>query len=1586
MPLVFNSGLTERDIRWANQCYNQLYEQAIQGFEMKGVAAPGLHGSLLVLGELLQSANTFMASRFREIFATVFRHKDSKTRILMEEVILLIPQLAVVAPDDFVELSLSPCMDHLLARTKSSHLSTRQKAFASMGSLTLVVGNHAAQYLDAMVDCVKSELSAKRKHFATAAFSCVGMVAKSMTPLLKPHCDSVVACMCDMGLEMTLIDALGDITEHIPSSLESVQDRLLELISSILSPAVRGAPSDASPAISPHGFSNNNTKSSSKSSSYFNPSTKGFSFAPAPIKSVSHRSPTGGGGNASPFLSGYQGGGAGEPYSSPSHVYSTLWSSRRKTDTKLELIDLPVAMLALHTLGSFDFEQQTSRVILLAQHCVLLHLEDDREDLRLKAAVCVADILARLSDHINDPWTKQVTMILLKRLVMAGVSDETPHIRLQILRRLIEVAPRIYTYLSQTMIVQTLAIALNDEEQDVREIAIRLMGTLSDHNPAAVFPSLRKTLLQQLSGLRDFDGESVNQEGTSKALGYLIESCPQLIKSYVTPILNVLVPRLAYVSHTSRGRNHRIRLHPLKNIGQLATICGEDMTAHLDQLLPLIIDSLQDKTVQVAALRTLAQLVANTGNVVHPCLEYPTLLSSVLEVLKQESSTELRIEILRVLGTLGALDPLKYQANRKPSSSSSLKSDKDMDVSDGSNKTKEADFFPTVALTALMKILNDPSLSQHHGMAITASMFIFRSLGVRYVPFLPQIVPSFLNQMATCDDSLKESFLQHIWGIVNISQSHIAPFLDRIISLCLFHWDRRNLLIHILELIEECSLAVKKDMTQHLPSIIPKLLRELNSDTTPSPDDNLLIRVMTTVEVLAREGNFQRYLNVILPALLRICETEESRMEVRSTALLTVVQVARSHDVSEHASRLVQPVCRVLAGPFPVLHRQSLDLLCILVRQLGFSYLTLEPVVHKILCSRQKALLEDADAAKILQTYKRMMKKLKDAVDQGKVVGISMLNTINNVAVKRPDGPSEEWEVVPGEEMRAYQTLLACDQGISIDLDDADDDDDQLTVGPVARARTSSWSAEVPNSKKLHMSQKNLTKAWAASRRSTKDDWIVWMRGLSLEVLKESPSSSLRACSGLAHKYPPLARELFNAAFMSCWTELHDQYKDNLISSLEECFKSKNIPPEIVQTLLNLAEFMEHHCKRLPVSTRTLGSLAMRCNAYAQALYYKEIEFETSPSTCLQSLISINNKLSQTDAAEGILQVAHMYHPGELKESWYEKLNRWSDALEVYERKQMDDITNVECTLGRIRCLSALGEWPRLLTLSDNIWSQNTDNHVLCQVAPFAVDAACNLRQWERMDKYLDCLDTGDADIYKSIAAIHRNDFHSAHEHIQRAFVRLDSNLRAQVDESYRRAYSSFVQVQQLVELEEVIKFKISGEQHRRVLLKLWDERLENCKQNVAVWQPLLSTRSLVVPPTQNIDHWLRFSALCRKSGQTHLSLKVLTNLMGFNPFQLVSHSDQAPLPSSYPQITYACLKHLHSTGYQSEALSRMQELVKHPSMDSEATRTDGMAARQIMELQARQHRKIGLWSQELMESESGENAHLSRFCFSLAF
>lgn len=60
--------------------------------------------------------------------------------------------------------------------------------------------------------------------------------------------------------------------------------------------------------------------------------------------------------------------------------------------------------------------------------------------------------------------------------------------------------------------------------------------------------------------------------------------------------------------------------------------------------------------------------------------------------------------------------------------------------------------------------------------------------------------------------------------------------------------------------------------------------------------------------------------------------------------------------------------------------------------------------------------------------------------------------------------------------------------------------------------------------------------AWSTAGRISKDDWIEWMRRLGVELLKESPSPSLRSCWALAQAYNQLARYFLEVLLTKVWS------------------------------------------------------------------------------------------------------------------------------------------------------------------------------------------------------------------------------------------------------------------------------------------------------------------------------------------------------------------------------------------------------------------------------------------------------------------
>lgn len=449
-------------------------------------------------------------------------------------------------------------------------------------------------------------------------------------------------------------------------------------------------------------------------------------------------------------------------------------------------------------------------------------------------------------------------------------------------------------------------------------------------------------------------------------------------------------------------------------------------------------------------------------------------------------------------------------------------------------------------------------------------------------------------------------------------------------------------------------------------------------------------------------------------------------------------------------------------------------------------------------------------------------------------------------------------------------------------------------------------SADLSAAKKQPVNQQHLKKAWEASQRSTKEDWMEWIRRLSVELLKQSPSHALRACVFLASVYTPLARELFNAAFVSCWNELYDQYKDELIMSLEVALKAPNIPPEIIQILLHLAEFMEHDNRMLPIDIRTLAVYAQKCHAYAKALHYKETEFHLEQSfEAVEMLMSINNLLQQPDAAMGILTFAQDSLKLERKTSWYEKLHRYQDALEAYEAQQSENPTSMEITLGRMRCLHALGEWEQLSALAQEKWIHAPQENRK-SMAPFAAAAAWGQGHWEQMEEYIALLkaDSPDRTFFRAILAMHRNRYMEAEKFINRTRDLLDTELTALLGESYNRAYATVVRVQMLAELEEMVVYKQSTNDPERQdsIRRTWMKRLEGCERNVDVWQRILRVRAMVIAPQDDMEMWIKFANLCRKSGRFSLSEQTLASLMEID--------NDGTAGNPHPKIVYAQLKH----------------------------------------------------------------------------
>jgi FKBP12-rapamycin complex-associated protein len=1198
-------------------------------------------------------------------------------------------------------------------------------------------------------------------------------LSKHMLSLLDP----VFAC----GLSESLTQALVDMAHYIPPAKPIIQEKLLDLLSQVLS--------------------------------------------------------------GRPFMT----------LGSPFHATSMpqIWTRDHKDLAIIEAKEIEIT-LALHTLGSFDFSGHILNEFV--RDVTLRYLDADNPEIRKAAALTCCQLFVRdpivfqVSHH-----AVQVVGDVIKKLLEVGVGDVEPEIRETVL---VSLDARFDRHLGKARNVRTLFLALNDEVFSIREAAITIIGRLTAVNPAYVFPSLRKVLVQLLTDV-EYANTIRAKEESARLISRLVRTSSKLIRPYVQPIVKVLMPK-------ARDPHPELASTTLEAIGNLADMGGDDMAEFIPDLMAILIENLQDLSSdakRATALRTLGQLALACGYVIDPYKEHPELLAILKNIIKTEPAGPLRREAVKLIGVLGAIDPDEQEklAELVPDNNSGSDAQTVTDISLIINGITPAsdEYYPTVVINTLIGLLRDSSLTQYHTQVIDAIMNIYQTMGLKCVSFLGQVVPAFINVIRSAGIASAEGYFNNLSQLVRIVRSHIRPFLHPVIETIQDFWSKDpKLHPTMLSLIESISRALEGEFKVYLAGLLPPMLAVLDNDIHPMRIPSQ--RVLHAFLVFGASA--EEFMHLIVPAMVRMFDKPGQPPAIRKIAIETIGRLSRRVNISEFAAKVIHPLGRVLAGSDNSLKQTALDTLSALIFQLGEDYIHFIPTINKILSTSK---VPHAN-------YALIVSKL------------------------------QKGEPLP--------------QDLSPDKHYGDYDDDNI----VADVQT----------KKLAVNQQHLKSAWTASQKSTRDDWVEWMRRFSVELLRESPQQALRACTSLATVYYPIARILFNSAFASCWTELYDRYQEELIRAIETALTSVDIPPEILQMLLNLLEFMERNDTNLPLDVRTVGMYAAKCHAYAKALHYKEIEFNSHQNpSAVEALIKINNHLQQYDASLGILKKAQGYNDIEMKEKWYESLFRWDEALQAYQKREDEGNGSFETTFGKMRCLHALGEWDVLSNLAQDKWRQaNNENRK--HIAGLAAAAAWGLGQWELMDTYLSVMKSSSPDkqFFGAVLSIHRNQFAEAHQQIDMARSMLETELAALLGESYDRAYFQILRVQMLAELEEIMLYKQHADDPDRLasMRHTWMKRLKGCQANPEVWSRMLKIRALVISPKDNVEMWIKFTNLCRKNQRMSLAEKSLNSFYETNnKITEIIETDEI-YSVSYP-VAYATFKFAWASGAQESALTNLK-------------------------------------------------------------
>ena len=340
-----------------------------------------------------------------------------------------------------------------------------------------------------------------------------------------------------------------------------------------------------------------------------------------------------------------------------------------------------------------------------------------------------------------------------------------------------------------------------------------------------------------------------------------------------------------------------------------------------------------------SALTALERLVSCRGPAVlepSPYERSATLLPTLISLLTFDGDDATRSSVLRVIGLLGALEPLQYRAAiAKAEATASARSEptggsSSARADDGSSHLllTQADlmvqaasqvagsgggagaagggaggeatvrgaapprqwgddlspsspqYLPTIALRELMAILHDASLSAYHHRLIAAIVYIFTALGDTCAPLLPRVMPTLLTILLAGDTSIRGADGAGNSGTAG-GPAGVVPVAIGVSSLS------RPATTQVFNHLMQQLPVLVSAMHAHLPPWVPQLV-ELVRMHWHGP---LLLQVITLLEqlTLLLRQELTPYTAELIPLLAAVVDSDSTaqvRAQLSSRSLL----------------------------------------------------------------------------------------------------------------------------------------------------------------------------------------------------------------------------------------------------------------------------------------------------------------------------------------------------------------------------------------------------------------------------------------------------------------------------------------------------------------------------------------------------------------------------------------------------------------------------------------------------------------------------------------------------------------------------
>ena len=192
---------------------------------------------------------------------------------------------------------------------------------------------------------------------------------------------------------------------------------------------------------------------------------------------------------------------------------------------------------------------------------------------------------------------------------------------------------------------------------------------------------------------------------------------------------------------------------------------------------------------------------------------------------------------------------------------------------------------------------------------------------------------------------LQEFHLQQLAILIGIIKQHVRKYMPDIFGLVTDLWENQSLQLPLVSLIESLGKALDAEFRPFLPTILPLILKVFDGEHN---DKRSATQIKVFDAFLTFGSNIEEYLHLVIPIIVKTYERLDASTQLRKRAIVTIDGLSSRVNFSDHASRIIHPLVRVLTSSNNELRMAVLDTLCSLLVQLGSDFAIFVPTINKV--------------------------------------------------------------------------------------------------------------------------------------------------------------------------------------------------------------------------------------------------------------------------------------------------------------------------------------------------------------------------------------------------------------------------------------------------------------------------------------------------------------------------------------------------------------------------------------------------------------------------------------------------------------